>query len=68
MNVKEKDLFGKFKKFLVDDVWTMEKNATPSSLRPFIAPIRVIHMIVHDFMAKKTLSMASSPPYTSSLS
>jgi membrane protein len=67
MNVKEKDLFGKFKKFLVDDVWTMEKNATPSFLRPFIAPIRVIHMIVHDFMAKKTLSMASSLSYTTVL-
>lgn len=61
------DLLGRLRKFFLDDVWTMEKNATPSFLRQFISPIRVIHMITHDFMEKKTLAMASSLSYTTVL-
>ncbi len=67
MSKSKKDLLGKYKKFFLSDVWTMEKDAAPSFLRPFIAPIRVIYMIVHDFMQKKTLSMASSLSYTTVL-
>ena len=67
MSRPKKDFFEKFKKFFLNDVWTMEKDATPSVLRPFISPIRVIYMIGHDFMAKKTLSMASSLSYTTVL-
>lgn len=67
MTENKKDLFGKLRKFLIDDVWTIEKNATPSFLRQFISPIRVIHMITHDFIEKKTLSMASSLSYTTVL-
>jgi membrane protein len=67
MSKNKKDLLGKCRKFFLSDVWTMEKDATPSFLRPFIAPIRVIYMIVHDFMQKKTLSMASSLSYTTVL-
>jgi membrane protein len=67
MSKKEKVLLGKLKKFFLTDVWMMEKDATHSLLRPFISPIRVIYMIAHDFMEKKTLSMASSLSYTTVL-
>ncbi|MFA6567950.1 MAG: YihY/virulence factor BrkB family protein [Victivallales bacterium] len=67
MSRNKKDLFGKLRKFFLNDVWTMEKDATPSFLRPFIVPIRVIYMIAHDFMEKKTLSTASSLSYTTVL-
>ena len=67
MTGNKKDLFGRFRNFFLNDVWTMEKDATPSFLRQLISPIRVICMIVHNFMEKKTLSMASSLSYTTVL-
>lgn len=67
MSGNKMGLLGRLRKFFLDDVWTMEKNATPSFLRQFISPIRIIHMITHDFMEKKTLAMASSLSYTTVL-
>ena len=67
MGGNKKDLSGKLRKFFLDDVWTMEKDAASSLLRPLITPIRVVYMIAHNFMEKKTLSTASSLSYTTVL-
>ncbi|HCE43792.1 MAG TPA: hypothetical protein DET40_09610 [Lentisphaeria bacterium] len=64
---KEKDILGKIKDFFLTDIWMMEKDTVPSPLRPFIAPIRVGHIIWHDFLQKKTLSVAAALSYTSVL-
>jgi len=64
---KDKDLLGRLKNFFLTDIWRMEKDTMPSSLRPFIAPIRVSHIIWHDFLQKKTVSVAAALSYTSVL-
>ena len=67
MSKTKKDLLEKYRNFFLTDVWTMEKDATHSLLRPFISPIRVVYMIAHDFTEKKTLSIASALSYTTVL-
>ncbi len=57
----------KIRNFFLTEIWRMDKTSAPSMLRPFIAPMRVMYVICHDFLQKKTLSVAASLSYTSVL-
>ncbi len=67
MSKKEKTLVEKVRDFFLYELWTIEKELTPTSKRPLIALLRVCYVITHDFLQKKSLSVAASLSYTSVL-
>lgn len=56
-----------FKRLLYYDLWGMDKASVPSWLRPFIAPVRLLYMIGHDFVQKHTVTKAAALSYTTVL-